>query len=336
MSCELPGTRAMRAPAHPPCRTSRRLRARLLASLALLCGGAPAVAAVEILFIGNSFTYGAGSAVQTYQPGTVTDLNGTGIGGMPALFKAFTVQAGLDYNVSLETQPGSGLEFHYDNRRALIDRPWDRVVMHGQSTLDFAAPGNPGRIMTYSALLADLFLARNPAVDVSLMATWARADQTYLPTGHWYGQPISAMAYDVQAGYDMALAVNFPKVDRVIPVGLAWNRAIELEVADDNPYDGVTAGQLNLWASDSYHASQYGSYLEALTVFGIITGIDPRTLGGAEQAARDLGMSASEAFALQAIAWAQIQGVPEPGAGVLLALGGLALVWVSRWRSWPR
>ena len=35
-------------------------------------------AAETILFIGNSFTYAQGSAVQTFQPGTVTDLNGTG------------------------------------------------------------------------------------------------------------------------------------------------------------------------------------------------------------------------------------------------------------------
>nr|TFG55495.1 MAG: hypothetical protein E4H34_00385 [Hyphomicrobiales bacterium] len=66
------------------------------AAFALLLGAAPAYAASEILFIGNSFTFGARTAVRFYQPGTVHDLNapdalGRTIGGVPALFKSFTV-----------------------------------------------------------------------------------------------------------------------------------------------------------------------------------------------------------------------------------------------------
>ena len=42
--------------------------------------------AVNMLFIGNSFTFGYGSAVRYYRSQTVTDLNGGGQGGVPALF----------------------------------------------------------------------------------------------------------------------------------------------------------------------------------------------------------------------------------------------------------
>jgi len=56
----------------------------------------------SVLFIGNSFLFGSGSAVRFYRADTVTDLNNEGIGGVPALFKSFTQQAGLDYDVSLE------------------------------------------------------------------------------------------------------------------------------------------------------------------------------------------------------------------------------------------
>ena len=38
-----------------------------------------------VLFIGNSFTYGAGSAVRFYRADTVTDLNSDGIGGVPSV-----------------------------------------------------------------------------------------------------------------------------------------------------------------------------------------------------------------------------------------------------------
>jgi hypothetical protein len=77
-------------------------------------------AATSVLFIGNSFTFAAGSPVQFYRADTVTDLNNEGNGGVPALFKSFTQQAGLAYDVSLETRGGSGLDFHLANKRDVI------------------------------------------------------------------------------------------------------------------------------------------------------------------------------------------------------------------------
>jgi hypothetical protein len=63
----------------------------------------------SILFIGNSFTYGAGSAVRYYRNQTVTDLNNEGVGGVPALFKVFAEQAGLKFDVAVETRGGIGV-----------------------------------------------------------------------------------------------------------------------------------------------------------------------------------------------------------------------------------
>ena len=45
-------------------------------------------------------------------------------------------------------------------------------------------------------------------------------------------------------------------------------RAFQTGVADPNPFDGIEANKVNLWTFDSYHASAYGYYLEALVVFG--------------------------------------------------------------------
>ena len=73
--------------------------------------------ATSILFIGNSFTYGYGSPVRYFHADSVTDLNREGVGGVPALFKAFTVAAGLDYDVYLETHGDVGLDWHVDNKR---------------------------------------------------------------------------------------------------------------------------------------------------------------------------------------------------------------------------
>jgi hypothetical protein len=267
---------------------------------------APPASPTTVLFIGNSFTFGAGSPVQKWRPEIVTDLNHEGIGGVPALFKSFTAQAGLDFDVSLETHPGIGLDWHLQNRRdALVSRPWDIVIMHGQSTLDFDAPGNPAKLVATTKQMADLLTGVNPKVEIHLTATWPRADQTYPATGHWHGQPIGAMARDVRAGYDKAKTTS-PAIKSVIPVGDAWVRAFETAVADPNPYDGVTAGQIDLWTKDHYHASAEGYYLEALMAFGDVTGRDPRSLGDGECSAFELGMSVAEVKALEQVAFDQL------------------------------
>ncbi len=123
---------------------------------------------------------------------------------MPALFKLFAEQAGLDYDVSLETQGGKTLGFHYDERRQLFDRSWDIVVLQELSTLDRARPGDPANYLRDVARLSALFKARNPAVDIRLASTWTRADETYKSGGHWYGKPVTAMADDLRAAADRA------------------------------------------------------------------------------------------------------------------------------------
>jgi len=273
---------------------------------ALTAPARPRASGTAVLFIGNSFTFGAGSPVQTWRAETVTDLNHEKIGGVPALFESFTKQAGLDYDVSLETHPGVGLDYHLQMKRdALTSRPWDVVVMHGQSTLDFDKPGDPGKLIATTRQMADVLTGRSPGVRLYLTATWSRADQTYVAGGRWYGQPIAAMARDVRAAYDKA-AQTSPAIKAVIPVGEAWLRAIDTGIADPNPYDGITPGQLDLWAKDHYHASTEGYYLEALMVFGALTGRDPRSLGEGECSAFELGMTTTAVRALQQVAFDQL------------------------------
>jgi hypothetical protein len=261
--------------------------------------------AASVLFIGNSFTFGAGSPVRFYRADTVTDLNAEGIGGVPALFKSFTVQAGLNYDVALETRGGAGFEFHLESKRAEVtSRPWDKVVMQGQSTLDLTKPGDPAKLIATSKQLADVLRTRNPKVELFLMATWSRADQTYPQKGAWFGKPIEAMARDVRAGVDQAAAGAGIKT--VVPVGEAWTRAMQTGVADPNPYDGIEAGKIDLWTYDHYHASTPGYYLEALVVFGTLTGRDPRSLGDGECSAFELGLDRSQVAALQQVAFDQL------------------------------
>lgn len=283
----------------------------LLTSLLVLTAPARATRPQSILFVGNSFIYGHGSAALRYRADTVHDLNGTGYAGVPALFKLFTEEAGLDYRVDLETVGGYTLKNHYLHKRALIDHAWDHVILQEQSMLDPYHPGDPTSLRTYAGKLAAIFRKRNPHVDIRLFATWSCPDRIHAKGGHWYGQPIEAMGRDLDAAYAKVAREN-PDIDGVIPVGLAFNRAIDMHVADANPYDGISPGRVDLWTYDNHHASVYGYYLEALMDFGAITGKDPRSLGENEKAAWELGLSPDQARALQDVAYRQLHArAPE-------------------------
>ena len=77
-------------------------------------------------------------------------------------------------------------------------------------------------------------------------------------------------------------------------------------IADPNPYDGIDLDKVDLWSYDHYHASHYGYYLEALVVFGNLTGLDPRSLGVNECSGYELGMSRTQIQMLQQAAYDQL------------------------------
>jgi hypothetical protein len=283
-----------------------KLVANTFAAMVIAFTAVCASAQTSVLFIGNSFTFAYGSPAKYYRADTVTDLNNEGIGGVPALFKSFTDQAGLDYDVYLETRGGSGLDFHLENKLGVIGRrPWDQVVMHGFSTLDSNKPNDPALLVSTTAEMSEFLESLNPQVEVFLTSTWSRPDLIYRPDRPWSGTPIEKMAIDVRAGYDKAAAAS-PAVKSVNGVGEAFTRAIELGIADANPYDGIEFGKVGLWTWDHYHASDYGYYLEALVVFGNLTGRDPRSLGENECSGFELGMSRNEVKMLQQAAFDQL------------------------------
>ncbi|MFT4633079.1 MAG: hypothetical protein ACI8PP_001419 [Candidatus Pseudothioglobus sp.] len=290
----------------------------VLATLTIALTTAYAHAETSALFLGNSFTFGYGSATKYYRADSVTDLNSEGIGGVPALFKSFTDQTGLDYDVFLETRGGSGIDFHLENKLGVIGkRPWDQVVMHGFSTLDSNKPGDPTLLISTAAQMSNFLQSKNPDVEVFLTATWSRPDLVYQDDRPWAGTPIEKMALDVRAGYNQA-AAGAPAVKAVNGVGEAFTRAIELGIADTNPYDGVDLGKIDLWTWDHYHASTYGYYLEALVVFGSLTGLDPRSLGDNECSGHELGMSPNEVKMLQQAAFDQLTIDNQVSAAPLL------------------
>lgn len=311
------------------------MRPQLL-SLCLLAGalrplaGQAQPAPVRVLFVGNSFTHGKFDPVRLYNaasasnPGGVVDENyqQTGAraenyagpwGGIPGLFKKFADQAGLSYEVHIESISGQPLEYHYRNALAVVRQAsWDKVVLQDQSIypLPTARTGNRTSFYTYATNLERAVHGQNAQAQVYLYETWARADLTYPSNQPYSGFPIDTMGQDLHNGYYAQFAAN-GRYARVAPAGDAWLRAIRENIATRDPYH-PDASKLNLWGSDYYHPSNSGSYLNACVLFYTLTGLDPRTLGSGEQAAAALGLSAPAATALQQVAYEQVSGAPLP------------------------
>lgn len=280
---------------------------------------------VRVLFVGNSFTHGKFDPVRLYNAAGVTDENygQTGAraenyagpwGGIPGIFKKFADQAGLSYEVHIESISGQPLEYHYNNALAVSKQAtWNKVVLQDQSTYPIPSnrTGNRTSFYNYATKLEQAVHGQNAQTQVYLYETWARADMTY-PSGQPYsGLPIDTMFQDLHNGYYAEYRTN-GKFAAVAPAGDAWLRAIQQGTATRNPYSPET-GKINLWGADYYHPGNWGSYLNALVLFYTLTGVDPRTLGGSEQVAAALSIPAADATALQQVAYQQVNAPVSTG-----------------------
>jgi hypothetical protein len=197
----------------------------------------------------------------------------------------------------------------------------------------------------------------NAATEMFLYQTWARPNlvdgalqtvtdpvtgavtRTGLPATNTFFGSLEAMTEELRLAYDnaaqMAGADGSGGYAGVAPVGEAFLRAVTEGVATRNMWaaDAATDGLIDLWFDDGTHASTWGSYLSALTLFGTITGVNPFSLGAGEIAARELGISVADALALQRIAALQLGfAVPAPGTLALASLALLLLVRAGRAR----
>ena len=144
--------------------------------LAVALGAGPAMAdPVTILFVGNSYTFGRVDPVLGYNAANVHDLtaafnaaSSTGSnpwephpwGGVPGIFKAFTDQAGLDYDVSISARNAASLRGQFlntanaawDLRGNVTLQAWNTVVLQEQS--DAALPDGRGKNADHATFVA--------------------------------------------------------------------------------------------------------------------------------------------------------------------------------------
>ncbi len=113
--------------------------------------------------------------------------------------------------------------------------------------------------------------------------------------------PIAAMASDVHNAYVGEAASAHAALGNSVNVALAgdaWVTAINKGFAQQDPFlVSEPAGQVDLWDSDAllacctvpigYHPSADGDYLDAMSLFYTITGVNPLTNAGIEAAEFD-------------------------------------------------
>ncbi|MDY0743776.1 PEP-CTERM sorting domain-containing protein [Paucibacter sp. R3-3] len=141
----------------------------VLAALMLAAGLTTAAAQaaddpIKILFVGNSYTFGRVDPVMSYNAANVHDLtagfyavNQTGTnpwephpwGGVPGIFKQMTVEAGLNYDVSISARNAATLRGQFlqtttgwNMRENVASQDWGVVVLQEQS--DAALPAGKG------------------------------------------------------------------------------------------------------------------------------------------------------------------------------------------------
>jgi hypothetical protein len=162
----------------------KRTIASLLVAVSSLTA-VPAGATTSVLFLGNSLTFGRVDPVLSYNAANVRDLtspanggtftNTTGAnpyephpwGGVPGIFKMFTTQVGLDYDVAISARSGASLRGEFlninnagwDTRSTLSSQTWDQVVLQEQSDGPLAvgktANASLGYYQAYASKISD-------------------------------------------------------------------------------------------------------------------------------------------------------------------------------------
>lgn len=268
-------------------------------------------APLNVIFYGNSFTFGAGSTRSVNE-----------------VFADIATAAGHETPWARSAAAsGQAIGWHVDNNTATIhfaiplDQDWDYIVMQEHSTkLTQAFPGPPAypaSVEESKADVVDLYNeAKSRSADITpvLYETWARGPGHAFYTG---GSPLypggpSEMQAEIRSGYNQlkgALDAEIGSdVTRIAPVGDAWEEA----------------NWVDLHSGDLWHAQNRGTLLAALVIYGTVYGDETTSDIDLTGVLASLSLDSTDGAELTAAADATL--VPEPAtAGLCLTLVAMGL-----------
>ncbi|MCA9235021.1 MAG: hypothetical protein KDA44_06105 [Planctomycetales bacterium] len=247
---------------------------------------------------------------------------------VPAVLRDIAVAAGEPSpNIADNSVNGRSLQDHLNGNLRIIDAgiapgdDWEFVVLQDYST----QPTHIGNLSLHLSSTLQLYqqvAARSANVVPVLYETWARGYGNAFYAGalpDFPGGPAEMQA-ELREGYEMSTAnidaVVGGDIARLAPAGDAWELA-------DFP--------ANFYGDGSYHASNRGTLLNALVIYGTIYG-DPTTSDiDISGVLASLGLSAADGQQLTGLA-DSVLAVPEPGAWSLAAAACATIAWRRRRR----
>jgi hypothetical protein len=238
----------------------------------------------DILFFGNSFTFGATAPA--------VEKNG----GVPGLVKEIAMVKGRDVTTGAVTAGGVDWSYHLAQPatdKALGAKNWTWVVLQDHSL----RPTHVGKIDQFlrdGEVFSERIARISPHAGILLYETWARPPGTFYsgkPSPSFSGP--AEMMDELHESFsrlrDDLVAKKLNPAVRVARVGTAFAR-----VASQYP-------AINLNAADQHHASAEGYYLAALVIYETIYN-DSAKGAPAQFFHGELTIPADDAAKLQAVA----------------------------------
>jgi hypothetical protein len=244
----------------------------------ILFGAIISAHAETALFIGNSYTYGAGDkAVQKL--------------GVPGLVAAIAEAKGRHLDAASVTKGGKDLGYHLaqpETSAAISAKTRDWLVLQDLST-KAVQPGGMEAHLEQTESLYHLFRTTSPKGSVVLYQTWPRGPLNTMYRGAADGP--AKMFASIKSLY-AASAKKLEAIDpgdqiRIAPVGEAFVLCM------------ARHPEINLYSEDNHHASAAGSYLSSLVLYATLFSDAPT---GATRVFSGLEIAADQAAILQGIA----------------------------------
>ena len=229
------------------------VRFRLIVCGVLAALSSTAANADDVLFFGNSFTFGA----------SVPGLSDNG--GVPKMVEEIAATKARQLTAESLTSPGVTFGYHLAQpatATALAAKTWTWVVLQDYST-EPTRMGDVSKFMQDGISFSNRIAQHSPRAGIVLYETWARPPGVFYQTlgGRQFTGPTDMMA-DLHSSYDALgkklAAINPNRPVRVALVGTAFARC-HAEFPD-----------LVLDAADHHHATQEGYYLAAMVIFEVI------------------------------------------------------------------
>jgi hypothetical protein len=223
---------------------------RLALLILLVAIAVPLAQAEDVLFFGNSFTFGATApAVQKN-------------GGVPKLFEEIATAKGRKVATAAVTSGGKDLAWHLAQpitEMALSSKPWTWVVLQDFSTRPTRL-GSVEKFVHDGETFSDRIAQNSPHAGIVLYETWARPPGVFYLLKPDFGP--EQMMRELHEAYgrlrDDLAGKNPDREARVAPVGTAF------------AHDAAEYPAINLDASDHHHATAEGYYLAALVIYETI------------------------------------------------------------------